>query len=247
MCALRFAERSVRRAGGSSAADPLIVAAWRLQRRRYVELLHRKLSEFWTARVDADQSHLRRLWRSFCDLLGRGRSPPLDIATSELHHYFDDKVDDVRSATTGADPPTNAPAPVRCELRVFTPVTQADVIALVRSLPDKQWSSDPLPMWLLKINVDVLAPCLCHLLNWSLEHGSVPSYKSAYVTPLLRKANMDPADVRSYRPISNLSVIYKLIERVATSQLVKYLSDNDLLPALQSAYRVNHSFSPHTG
>ena len=111
----------------------------------------------------------------------------------------------------------------------------------MRSLPDKQCSSDPLPTWLLKINGDVLAPCLCHLFNWSLEHGSVPSYKSAYVTPLLRKADMDPADVRSYRPISNLSVIYKLVERVATSQLVKYLSGNDLLPALQSAYRTNHS------
>ena len=96
---LRFSERSARRAGGSSAADPLIVAAWHLQRRRYVELLHQKRSEFWTARVDADQSHLRRLWRSFCDLLGSGRSPPPDIAWSQLHHYFDDKVDGVRSAT----------------------------------------------------------------------------------------------------------------------------------------------------
>ena len=152
-----------------------IVAAWRLQRRRYVELLHQKRSEFRTARVVADQSHPRHLWRSFCDLLGSGHSPPPDVAASELHHCFDDKVDGVRSATAGADPPTYAPAPVGCELRVFTPVTQADVIALVRSLPDKQCSSDLLPTWLLKINFDVLAPFLCHQFNWSLEHGTVPS------------------------------------------------------------------------
>ena len=117
----------------------------------------------------------------------------------------------------------------------------ADVIALVRSLLDKQCSSDPLPTWLLKINVDVLAPFLCHLFNWSLDHATVPSrFKFAYVTLLLKKADMDPADVRSYRSIFNLLVISKLLERVVSSQLVKYRKDNDLLPALQSAYRANH-------
>ena len=47
--------------------------------------------------------------------------------------------------------------------------------------------------------------------------------------------------MKSYRPISNLSIISKLLERVVSGQLVKYLKDNDLLPDLQSSYRVNHS------
>ena len=45
----------------------------------------------------------------------------------------------------------------------------------------------------------------------------------------------------SYRPISNLSVISKLLERLVCKHLVKYLKDNDLLPDLQSAYRAHHS------
>ena len=59
--------------------------------------------------------------------------------------------------------------------------------------------------------------------------------------PLLKKADLDPADAKSYRPISNLSVISKLLERLVCKQLVKYLKDNDLLPDLQSAYRAHHS------
>ena len=55
------------------------------------------------------------------------------------------------------------------------------------------------------------------------------------------KINLDPSDVKSYRPISNLSVIYKLFDRMVGKQLVKYLTNNDLLPDLQFAYRVNHS------
>ena len=50
----------------------------------------------------------------------------------------------------------------------------------------------------------------------------------------MKKADLDPADVRSYRPISNLTVI-------SSSQLVKYLKDNGLPPDLQSAYRAMHS------
>ena len=67
------------------------------------------------------------------------------------------------------------------------------------------------------------------------------SFKSGYVTPLLKKAGLDAADVKSYRPITNLSVVSKLLERLVAQQLTTYLTDNDLLPDLQSAYRAHHS------
>jgi len=99
-----------------------------------------------------------------------------------------------------------------------------------------------LPTRLLKTNVDLLAPFLGRLFCWSLEHGIVPSrMKSAYITPILKKSDMDPADTKSYRPISNLSVLSKLLERLVSKQLVTYLKDNSLLPDRQSAYRAHHS------
>ena len=52
---------------------------------------------------------------------------------------------------------------------------------------------------------------------------------------------MDTGDVRSYRPISNLSVASKLLERIAAKQLIAYLEKSALLPRLQSAYRTGHS------
>ena len=73
--------------------------------------------------------------------------------------------------------------------------------------------------WLLKKNAD-LAPFLCQLFNWSLEHGVVPSsFKSAYITPLLKKADLDAADVKSYRPISNLSVVSSCLKGLLRSSL----------------------------
>jgi len=38
---------------------------------------------------------------------------------------------------------------------------------MVQVLPDKQCLSDPLPTWLLKKSVNVLAPFLCRLFCWS--------------------------------------------------------------------------------
>ena len=56
-----------------------------------------------------------------------------------------------------------------------------------------------------------------------------------------KKANFDPADPKSYRPIANLSVLSKLLERLVARQLVNYLNAARLLPDLQSAYRAHHS------
>jgi hypothetical protein len=124
----------------------------------------------------------------------------------------------------------------------FMPLSVDDVIDAVRQLPDKQCEADPMPTRLLKAHVDVLAPFLTALFNASLSQGLVPaSFKAAYITPLVKKPDLDPADVKSYRPISNLSVVSKLLERLTARQLSGYLSVHRLLPDLQSAYRAHHS------
>jgi len=95
---------------------------------------------------------------------------------------------------------------------------------------------------LLKANVDILSPFQCQLFNRCLEHGIVPSsLKSGCVTPLLKKADLDAANVKSYRPTTNLSVLSKLLERLVAQQLTEYLTENGVLPELQSAYRSHHS------
>jgi len=158
-----------------------------------------------------------------------------------LHRFFDNKVAGVRASTYGTDLPAFMPVPVGCELWLFITMSPSDAVELVKKLPDKQCASDPLPTWLLKQSVDVLTPFLSRLINWSLQSWSVPSmFKSAYITPLLKKADLDSADPKSYRPISNLSVILTLLERVVSKQLLRYLKDNDLLPDLQSALRAHH-------
>jgi len=63
----------------------------------------------------------------------------------------------------------------------FTLLTDDDVVAAVRQLPDKQCGTDLIPTRLLKEHVDVFAPFLTALFNRSLSLGVVPSgFKAAY-------------------------------------------------------------------
>ena len=62
------------------------------------------------------------------------------------------------------------------------------------ALYHKSCALDPLPTVQLKAVVDIIAPFLTELFNRSLSSGFVPDvFKAAYITPLLKKSNMDPA------------------------------------------------------
>ena len=66
-------------------------------------------------------------------------------------------------------------------------------------------------------------------------------FKSAIITLLLKKPDLDSTDPRSYRSISNLPVVSKILERIVFRQLYSYLSVADLLPRLRSACWTHHS------
>ena len=107
--------------------------------------------------------------------------------------------------------------------------------AVIRALPDKSCALDPLPTTQLKAVADVVLPFLTELLNWSLSNGSVPGvFKEDNITPSLKKSDLDPSDTRSYRPISNLSVTSKILERIVAKQLLNHLDTSQLLPLLQN-------------
>ena len=88
----------------------------------------------------------------------------------------------------------------------------------------------------------MLAPFIVELCNRSLSAGVVPAaFKTAYITPVLKKSGLDSADVKPYRSIANLPVLSKLLERLVARQLPDYLNRKKLLPHLQSAYPAHHS------
>ena len=75
-----------------------------------------------------------------------------------------------------------------------------------------------------------------------LKEGVFPSaFKTAHVIPLLKKPSLDKNNLKNYRPVSNLSFISKVVEKVVASRLLTHVELNDLSNPNQSAYNKNHS------
>ena len=80
------------------------------------------------------------------------------------------------------------------------------------------------------------------MVNSSLAERVVPSdFKRALVCPLLKKPNMDKDTLKNYRPVSNLSFLSKVLERVISSRLVHHIDTQGLREPFQSAYVARHS------
>jgi len=61
------------------------------------------------------------------------------------------------------------------------------------------------------------------------------------VWPRLKKITLDLDDLNSYRPISNLTFLSKVCERVAADRLRHHIESQQLFPVRQSAYRPHYS------
>ena len=80
------------------------------------------------------------------------------------------------------------------------------------------------------------------MVNCLLREGLVPEwFKKAVVTPLIKKASLPVEDLKNYCPVSGLSFISKLVERVVDKQLVDHIHRYGLDNSYQSAYKSGHS------
>ena len=103
-------------------------------------------------------------------------------------------------------------------------------------------ASDPFPVKLLMNHLPAVIDIISHIVNLSLSTCIFPSScKSSIVIPLIRKSGLDSEVLKNYRPVSNLSFLSKIIEKVISTQLVAYIGDNGLTDDFQSAYKCGHS------
>lgn len=97
----------------------------------------------------------------------------------------------------------------------FHLVSANDIEKEIMSMTNSSCSIDVLPTFVVKKLAPILSPSLSLVFNKYLDEGLFPeSFKEAIITPLLKKENLDKDDLLSYRPISNLQFLSKLMERL---------------------------------
>ena len=112
---------------------------------------------------------------------------------------------------------------------------------IVRESSNASCRLDPVPTWLVKSCLDVLAPSITEMVNLSLFSGCVPeNWRTTVVIPLLKRPGLDLV-YKNFRPVSNLPFISKVVEKAALQQLLVHCEKNAPLPKYQSDFRKYHS------
>ena len=118
----------------------------------------------------------------------------------------------------------------------FQPVSQLDVIKIVKSLNTNSTGADNINAFILKLFIDRISDVLTHIINVSFETRIFPDrWKLALIKPIPKIPF--PVKELDFRPISLLCTLSKIIEKLALWQIVSYIDKHSLFDPNQSAYK----------
>ena len=125
----------------------------------------------------------------------------------------------------------------------LSPTTSFEVFNLISGLKNtKSNGKDNISAYFLKVAAKVIAALLAQLFNYSFLLGIFPaSLKIAKIEPIYKSG--DKSDVSNYRPISILSPISKILEKLIHVRSINFFNKHSVLLPIQYGFRVNHSTS----
>lgn len=123
----------------------------------------------------------------------------------------------------------------------LAPTDAPEVDVLIRGLrSDSAPGIDGITATFLKLNRDTLIAPLTHVFNLSLSNGTFPDcWKKAAVTPIYKSGPKNTPS--NYRPISLLSIVSKLLEKIVQKRLCKFLDYHKLLASRQFGFQQGRS------
>ena len=222
---------------------------YKFQVKKFRSMTKAARKDFYTKLVQDNCHDSKKMWKSLNSVLHRGprtvlpdRSCDLGLA-EKFSEFFVNKISKIRTAFPVASSPNVAPPHSSIpNFSSFGNVTEEEVQKIITASPTKSCSLDPWPTFLLKDCLDILIKPITELVNMSLSSGVFPDeFKQAIVTPLIKKPTLCKDDLKNYRPVSGLTFISKVIERVVAKQLKSHLSLHNMDNINQSAYKSGHS------
>lgn len=122
----------------------------------------------------------------------------------------------------------------------FSEVQDFHIVNAINDVKSNAVGLDDIPIKFIKMIFPLLLKPLKHIFNSIFKSGIYPKvWKYSKIIPIKKKP-MDNT-LENLRPISILSAISKVFERLVKNQITCYLSENCLLSQFQSGYRKGHS------
>lgn len=218
----------------------------------YRDALTAARSSYFSSIINAPNSNARTLFSTVSKIIQPRRDTTCSSTqlANRFLQYFNDKIFNIYSSLKSKPPSATLSTGVGDFLlptsdnhfSSFSLIDPTHVSKIIMASKHTTCSLDPLPTALCISCLPTLLPHLTKLFNLSLSQGIFPSvFKTASVTPILKKPGLETSILENYRPISNLPFFAKTLERIIASQLQHFLSANNLFEPLQSGFRTLHS------
>ena len=124
----------------------------------------------------------------------------------------------------------------------FEYATEEEVSNIITLLDDKKSTSGYIPIWIIEKFQHIIVKLLTECINFCLSSGIFPDeLKLAEVLPIFKKD--DKLNKANYRPISILSSISKIFERVLFNRINGYFEPifSNLLCGFRSKHSTQHA------
>ena len=124
----------------------------------------------------------------------------------------------------------------------FEQIDLSTLEKVISQMKSSTCTLDTIPTRVFKDVLQTIGPNILTIINGSLSSGVFPySFKAALVQPLLKKPSLDPLVLNNFRPISKLSFLSKILEKIVSIQLVSFMNFNNIFEDFQSGFRAGHS------
>jgi len=126
------------------------------------------------------------------------------------------------------------------EQLVFSLCTEEDVLKIISTISSNAVGADGISVKMLSLCCPFISKYLCHIFNTCLLDNVYPTcWKESIVIPLPKCPKA--SNLSDLRPISILSVLSKILEKIISLQLRQHLVKNKILPDSQSGFREGYS------
>ncbi|KAK3567283.1 hypothetical protein QTP86_016142 [Hemibagrus guttatus] len=202
-------------------------------------------TSFYKEKLETSAQDPRKLHNIFSSLLNPPAPPsPSSLTAEDFASFYTEKIEMICQTFTSlpTSPTSHNQHSATPSLMQLSTVASEEVLQITRSCNPTTCPLDPIPSAMLQTISPDLLPFITTVINGSLTSGHVPTaFKKARVIPILKKPALDPSDISNYRPVSLLSFLSKILERVVCNQLSDYLMQNNLHDPNQSGFKAAHS------
>ena len=233
-------------------------AAWKRYRNLTNSIIKKSQEMYYKKMIDSHNNSSKNLWKTFGTIINKNKqthrkineikigesiiNEPKKIAES-FNQFFSEI--GMKLANKFQNNNTNEykkylDNPAEQSLLLYR-ISYIEIKEAISNLKNSNSSShDEITSKFVKISSPLLIPALEKVFNLSITSGIYPSnLKVSKVIPIYKKG--DSKSINNYRPISILSTINKIFEKILHTRLTKYIEEFNLLYKYQFGFRKNHS------